>query len=483
VRSRLALRQALGFGLLLTLLACAAYVLTARRAYDLVDEILGDRSAAVRSMLQLRDGAVQWLNDKADPEVRDRFSRSRHYYQLIDTQGRIVDSSRQAALIQMPVTAAAGQSLTSGHPVWETITTTGGVRLRVVDSPVLGERPQQTYVLRVGITLQDTDEYLRRVAALLLVLVPVVTLFAGITTWVATGGALGRIDHIKAAANQIALPDLNHRFPIAGTGDELEQLSTTLNAMVSRLQSGFERMHEFLPNVSHELRRSLTVLRAETERALRWSSSEEDYRKVLSNQLEQLELTARTVSDLLLLAQAESGRAPLHRQTENLSELVTTAVDSMRGTALERGVEVCSTVQENVVGQVDAGQIWRLLLNLIENAIKFNRPSGRVEVVLTAQSHLATLSVTDNGCGIAPQDVDRIFERFYRAASAAQSSIQGMGLGLCFVRSIAEAHGGHIEVTSTPGEGSCFRVWLPLVPAGYPVSYGALAASRTSAIN
>jgi signal transduction histidine kinase len=183
---------------------------------------------------------------------------------------------------------------------------------------------------------------------------------------------------------------------------------------------------------------------------------------MLSAQLEHVQMLASTVSDLMELAQSDDGKIKLHCQREDLSELVQSALDGMRSKAAEQGIQLSGTVQRHIIGEFDAGQIWRLILNLLDNAIKYNRPNGRIDVKLSARHGAAILSVSDTGCGIAQEEQHRIFERGYRV-TATRKSVQGTGLGLHFASSIAKAHGGEIEVTSQPGQGSSFLVSLPLV--------------------
>jgi signal transduction histidine kinase len=306
---------------------------------------------------------------------------------------------------------------------------------------------------------------------LLLLLVSTELGTVGMATWGFVGKALAPLRRMREAVSEISIADLSHRLPVPATRDDLEQLSTELNEMLSRLHSSVQPMQQFLPDVSHELRRTLTALYAETERALRWSTSEEDYRKALSNQLQQLNLACSTISDLLMLAQTPSGRIQPSRQEESLSEVINTAVEAMRATAAEHEVEIVAAVEGDLRAEVDAGHLWRALLNLMDNAIKFNRPQGCVEVVLASHENQAVISVRDTGCGIAPGELEHIFERSYRSPGARRSRVQGSGLGLSFVRAIAEAYGGRIEVDSTLGEGSCFRLWLPLLlPDVVPVN-------------
>jgi signal transduction histidine kinase len=308
--------------------------------------------------------------------------------------------------------------------------------------------------------------------ALFLLLLPGSMLIAGVATWTVAGRASTALQQIAEAASAITLEDLGARLPVLGTSDEVDQLSTALNAMIFRLQNSARQMQEFLPNVAHELRRALTGLHAETERALRWSSGEIEYREALSNQLKQIMLACNSISDLLMVAQNPSGSIQPGRQEESLTEIVTTGIAAMRATAAEHQIEIVAAVEENLVAEIDAGHLWRLLLNLLDNAIKFNRPQGCVEVMLVSHGNQAMLSVRDTGCGIAPADLHHIFERAYRSRQAKGSAVPGSGLGLSFVRAIAEAYGGRVEVESTPGEGSCFRVWLPLLlPIPVPCEY------------
>jgi len=282
---------------------------------------------------------------------------------------------------------------------------------------------------------------------------------------VMAASSLRRLEQASAAAKQITPFDLSNRFPVSGRGDEIDELSSSLNSMIARVQGSFQRMTEFLRTLSHEIRQPLTVLRAETEQALRLGISETNYRDTLSKQLEHVELLARTVSDLMEVAQSEGEEVKLQREKEDLSELVQTAIDGMRPQASERGIQISGTVQQNVIGAFDAGQIWRLLLNLLDNAIKFNRSGGHVDVTLSVHNDVAIFSVSDTGSGIDSEDQAHIFERGYRSLAARKSGVPGTGLGLHFARSIAEAHGGRIELTSSAGKGACFRVILPLLSA------------------
>jgi signal transduction histidine kinase len=442
------------------MLAWSAYVLLARHIYGQLDDELQDRAISVRSMLQIRAGNIKWLNAEADPEVRAQFERSIRYYELLDEEGHTLDASHAIATLHLP--APSDQS-SADHSVWQSVKA-GNTRIRIVDVPVLGLSGKH-YLMRIGTSMDEADEDCWRLRMFLFALIPFIILAHAVNALIMTSYSLRPLERASDAAKQITAFDLSNRLPVTGSGDEIDELSISLNAMISRLQSSFQRMREFLRTLSHEIRQPLTVLRSETEQALRLGSNETNYRDTLSKQLEHVELLARTVSDLMELAQSESEQIKLNLEKEDLSELVQTALDGMRNQAGERGIKISGTVQQNVMGAFDAGQIWRLLLNLLDNAIKFNHNGGTIDVVLAVHNDVAIISITDTGSGVAIEEQGHIFERGYRSTSARKSHVPGTGLGLHFARNIAEAHGGRIEVASSSGKGSCFRVSLPLLNA------------------
>jgi signal transduction histidine kinase len=468
LRTRLALRQTLIFSAAVIVFTTMAYLVVARLQYEVVDTQLEDRSAAVRTLLQIRNGNVTFLHDLADPEVKEKFARSYQYYQLLDRGGRVVSASPDASIELMPVTKASLRALDSHWPVWEGVYGIGGNHLRVLNTFVTGAEPGSVYVLRVAMSLADADGDCARILMLLLILVPLIIAIHAVSTYAAAGGALQPLRDLADAARNLSTNDLSRRLPEVRTGDELELLSASLNRLVSDIETDFKQMREFLPNVSHELRSPLAVLRAETERALRWANSEQDYKQALNSQLTHLERMASTMTDLLAVALSDREHLKLHRRAENVSELAMVAVDGMRQVAGEKKVELRTMVWDEVVGDVDAGQLWRLLLNLLDNAIKYNKPSGTVDVSVTSLNGTIEVSVTDTGSGIAPEDLPHVFDRFYRAADVKRLGIKGHGLGLAFAKEVAEAHGGTIEVTSTLGRGSRFRVLLPVLATSGP---------------
>jgi two-component system, OmpR family, sensor kinase len=264
------------------------------------------------------------------------------------------------------------------------------------------------------------------------------------------------------AARRISAEHLDERLDTTGSDDELDRLATTLNDMLGRLDSAFRQIRQFSADASHELQTPLTILRGELEVALRAPRSPEEYRRVLVSALEEGERIARLVEGLLLLSRADAGVLRMDRQPIDLAHLVTEVCAQAQVLADARGVILGLDSVVPVTIQGDSAHLRRLLLNLVDNGIKYTPAGGRVTLSLQHDARWAALRVSDTGIGIAPDEQERVFQRFYRAPEALSRGEEGSGLGLCIARSIAEAHGGRIEVRSTVDGGSTFTVFLPL---------------------
>src|SRR5690242_6732932 len=241
---RLAFKQTATFALLAVILAWSAYALLARRIYDQVDEELQDRAIAVRSMLQIQAGSVKWLNAEADPEVRAQFDHSIRYYELLDEEGHRLASSPAMSALHLPRVSSLPISVQPDHYTWQSLTA-GDSRIRIMDMPVLGLQGRH-YLLRIGSSLDLADDECHRLRLSLFVLVPFIILAHAINAWLMAASSLRRLEQASAAARQITPFDLSNRFPVSGRGDEIDELSSSLNAMVSRVQTSFQRMTEFL---------------------------------------------------------------------------------------------------------------------------------------------------------------------------------------------------------------------------------------------
>ena len=231
--------------------------------------------------------------------------------------------------------------------------------------------------------------------------------------------------------------------------------------MIARLEASFRQVRQFSADASHELRTPLTVMKGETELALRRARPAEDYRLVLESSLEEIDRMVRIVDELLFLSRADLGEVRIESQPVRLDALVEDVQRQAAVLGQELDVQVMSGTVEPVTVQGDELRLHELLLNLVDNAVKYSRPGGKVALALARDGATARLSVTDDGIGISAEARARIFDRFYRADEARAHAREGTGLGLAICKWIVEAHHGRIEVQSTVGQGATFTVVLP----------------------
>jgi len=226
-------------------------------------------------------------------------------------------------------------------------------------------------------------------------------------------------------------------------------------------------MRQFSTALAHELRTPLAALRGRSELALMQHMSVEQYRQALTDQLEELDTLARLISQLLTLARAEAGQIPLQRAPVDLAQLAATLVDQVEAVAQAKGVTLTVHAPAPVTVLGDASWLERLLLNLLDNAIKFTPSGGRIGVRVQREGVDAVLQVHDSGVGIAPGAVPHVFERFFRGDPARSAGSEGAGLGLSLVKWIADRHGATVAVDSRPGDGTIMAVRMPVqVPPG-----------------
>ena len=302
---------------------------------------------------------------------------------------------------------------------------------------------------------------------LLFILIPGVA-FAVLVGSLISRRALEPIDRIIEEVRAITDGrSLHRRLPVPMEKDELGRLAVTLNQMIGRLERSFAALHRFTAEASHELKTPLTVVRGGVERAITTPDLPQETLETLEESLQVVNRMAELVDALLTLARADEGLAPLHRDRVDLRDLLAETQETGELLAEPAGIIMEVDAPEQPVWlQVDTTRIRQLLLNLVENAVKYTPRGGRVRVTLGQENGRVTVSVADSGIGIAPGDLPHVFDRFWRADSARTRTGErpGAGLGLAICKWIAEAHGGKIEVVSRPGRGTTFTVTLPSDP-------------------
>jgi len=311
-------------------------------------------------------------------------------------------------------------------------------------------------------TAELSAEQLLSTIALILPVGLVAALLMG--SWIARR-ALAPVDRIITEVREITDGrSLHRRLAEPMVKDELGRLTETLNQMMTRLERSFAALRRFTADASHELKTPLTVLRAGVERAITMPSLPSEALAALEETLQEINRMTELVEALLMLARADEGTAPLHRETVDLRAIVEETGETGELLAAEAGVNMeVATPADPVIVPVDASRIRQLILNLLTNAVKYTPAGGSVRLQLGPSNGRVTLTVADSGVGIAPGDLPHIFDRFWRADSARTRTGErsGTGLGLAICKWIAEAHGGTIDVHSRPGRGTTFTVTLP----------------------
>jgi heavy metal sensor kinase len=288
-------------------------------------------------------------------------------------------------------------------------------------------------------------------------------LTAGLGYWLARG-SLRPIQEINRTARRISGERLGERIPTTGTGDELDELANTLNDMIARIRDSVERMRRFSANAAHELRTPLNALRSRLDVTLEKDREPAEYRRILSELAVEVEGLSDSVHGLMRLAQSEAGLSPEQRVSVELTELIREVVEFFEPLAAEADVKVGVRLGPPVTVPGDPAWLHQLFANLLHNAIKYTPAGGRVSLSIERSAGRVGVRVSDTGVGIAPAELERIFEPFHRVG--ARPETPGVGLGLPLAREIARAHEGEIGLESEPGRGSTFTVWLPLARPG-----------------
>ena len=287
-------------------------------------------------------------------------------------------------------------------------------------------------------------------------------LLAGLAgSWWLVGRAIRPIAQISAAASRISAGNLSERIDADETESEFGRLTSVLNSTFARLEAAFAQQTNFVADASHELRTPLAVLISDAQTTLARDRSAAEYRETVESCLQTAQQMRRLADSLLELARFDSGEERLQREVFDLSQVVRHCLEFVRPLADARGIRIHSEMPFlQCLGDPD--RIGQVLVNLLSNAIHFNRDHGEIHVSARAGQHQVTITVADTGEGIPPEALPHLFERFYRVDKSRSRSRGGTGLGLAISKAIVDAHGGALRAASEPGVGSTFTLQLPL---------------------
>lgn len=325
----------------------------------------------------------------------------------------------------------------------------------VLDVPVNvnGERIGWMRAVR---SLDLVESTLRNLLIVFAVIVPFYIIIAVEGGLFIAGRALSPIDYITKTAKQIGHGDLKRRIRLTGSQDEVGQLAETFDEMLDRLEESINREKQFVSDASHELKTPISVIMLHVEESLDGAKSETEYRESLETIFSESRKMSRIINQLLMLARGAEGNLEPQKEAVDLSLVTSSIADEMAIAAQNAGVEIITDIEQNIVLTADQTLMTRLLINLIDNAIKYNHAGGWVKVILNKEKDHIRLIVKDNGIGISKEDLPDIWNRFYRAEKSHTGA--GSGLGLSIVKWIVDAHGGTIKVKSELNKGSRFEL-------------------------
>jgi heavy metal sensor kinase len=418
-----------------------------RRAHQIAADILPRLSTDPPAVVQ------EEIHDIYSPETTDRLIRilrldgSVFYLSGSPTSG-LFDPS----LIPRPVSLAEGKRT---------------VLIDKKDDMIIaltrGKVGTETYSVEMGAPTTGMQRVLDRLVTTLAVGLPLVILVVGTGGYVLVRRSLLPVEQLRTTAQQLTFNSSGSQLPVVKTGDAIEELAVTLNQMLERLRDAYQQATRFSADASHELRTPLTIVRSELESLLRRDTTLSDsIRDRVASVLEEAERLSSITESLFSLSRLDAGEAKMEDVAVDLSRLAGSTVDQMRLLADEKNLALSVDAPATVTVVGDPARLKQVIVDLLDNAIKYTPDEGRITLKVYAAPKRAVLEVIDTGIGIDAAALPRIFDRFYRAERARLRNSDGAGLGLSIVRSICQAHGGTVEIKSEEGQGTTCRVELPL---------------------
>ena len=458
MRVRLALLAALLLCLIQLVLSIAFYGFTSNWLYQQVDQSLMTTATQIVAALhdgeQLEADDLRFQFDVGNQATAAFLREQRFFIRAIDlSTGEILNGS---TFYDVPVTEQARSSTAN----FETLDATSddGTRIRVYTLP-LEEGAQ--LALQIGQSLDEVSQTLAQILRLLLLMLVLTALLALVSGWFLANRALIPVNAITHTAQEIGEKDLSRRIAMNLPDDELGQLAQTFNRMLDRIEGAFHRKRQFTADAAHELRTPLSIMQTGLEVVLSQPRTAADYHTTLGTMREEVLRLSQLTTHLLMLARADAHTLTLERRPVDLSLLLHTITDQVALAAEQKQISLQRDIPPNIRLKADEDRLVQLVLNLLENAVKYTPAGGSITVKLGESNGEVNFSVADTGIGIAPQHLPHIFDRFYRADKARSRQQGGVGLGLAIAQQITQLHGGNIAVVSQLGVGSEFTVTLP----------------------
>lgn len=403
--------------------------------------------------------------------LRARGQRPDIYVRVLDSNGQVlIETPGLSRRLPAPSEADLAVIPSGGGESHQILSRQGEPFLTLI-APIAGSQPR---FLEVAMDRAHDEFLLARYRERLWLVLGASLVLCAVVGYLIARGGMRPIKGISQTAERIRATTLHERIATDGLPEELRGLAETFNSMLDRLEESFAHISQFSDDVAHELRTPINNLRGEIEVALGKTRSVEEYRDVLGSCFEECTRIARLIRTLLFLARADTAADALQREPIDLGEELAKVVEFYEAAAGERGVALRVVNASGVRAELDRTLFQQAIGNLISNAVAHTPSGGSVELAASLSGHEVQVIVTDTGCGIPPEHLPHVFERFYRIEQSRTGSQQNAGLGLAVVKSIVNRHGGRVEIESRVGEGT--RVEL-IVPSSGAAATGQLTKS------
>jgi two-component system OmpR family sensor kinase len=462
VRVRLALWYVSILALVLIVFSVSVYALIASTLYERLDADLHRSVESVALTFVDEVVAKHSLHDAANNALNELSTLDSSA--IFSSTGELVSEQPAQGDIHVTLLPQGDAPLTDFS--FATVNSKG-IQRRVIARRVSVPSSDSPFFIVISRSFESVDLGLQRIRRILYLAVPGALIFSALGGWFLSRRSLASVVYMSDRARKISAENLSQRLPVANPRDELGRLAGTFNELLARLDTSFSQQRRFMADASHELRTPLSVIRTSAEVTLgRENRDESEYRDALKIIDEQVKRLSHIVEDMFTLSRADVGRRALAVTDFYLDELILEAARAATILGARKGVRIETPTMGEISFRGDEGLLRQMLLNLLDNAVKYTPAGGFVRVkVEQSEAHYRIL-VEDSGLGIPDREQELIFERFYRVDKArsgtAESDGWGAGLGLSIARWIAQAHGGDLVLQHSDGTGSTFRATLPL---------------------
>ena len=457
IRHTLAFRLTLWYAGIFMLTSCVAflffYFLITSVIRDRTDQDLLGEARTLSSILK-----VQGINAVKRQIIFEAQAagEKKIFFRLLSLDGQEFSSSNMSYWRDIGVAKAAIEQLIGGNrPVFNTVSLPErkhNIRLLYA---IIG----RNIILQLGQSMENYTRFIEAFRKIFVTTMASLFVFAAIIGWFMARRALAGVEAVTRTARQISEGSLKERVPVKKNQDEIDQLATTFNQMLDRIQTLVTGIREMSDNIAHDLKSPITRIRGISEVSLTTGASEKEYENMAASTVEECDRLLDMINTMLVISKTEAGVNKLDAKELDIGTVVRDACELFRSPAEDKDLRLVCDVSGNFSISGDNRLIQRMIANLLDNAIKYTPAGGSIEVTVnTLNNDAVAITAKDTGIGISEKDIPRIFERFYRCDPSRSEA--GIGLGLSFARAIARAHGGDITVSSEPNKGSTFTITL-----------------------